>query len=65
MQEVKKDVLKSDISCVKHKVRIDELCNELWHIYFGLLNKFLIDKKYVAHPKHFLAEGQYLKCVYI
>lgn len=65
MQEVKKEVLKSDISCINHTVPIDELCNELWHIYFGLLNKFLIDKKYVAHPKHFLGEGKYLKCVYI
>ena len=65
MQEVKKEVLKSGISCINHTVPIEQLCNELWHIYFGLLNKFLVDKKYVAHPNHFLGEGKYLKCVYI
>ena len=65
MQEVREEVLKSDISCIKHTVPIEQLCNELWHIYFGLLNKFLVDKRYVATPKHFIGEGKYLKCVYI
>lgn len=65
MQEVRDEVLKSDISCIKHTVPIEQLCNELWHMYFGLLNKFLVDKRYVATPKRFIGEGKYLKCVYI
>ena len=63
--EIKAEILKSNIICIKHKVSIKQLSNELWHIYFGLLNKCLVDKKIVATPQHFRGEGRYLKCVYL
>ncbi len=62
--EIRDLVIKSKISCVKHGVDVDELCNELWHIYFGLLNKYLIDEKIVASPQQFYNQGKYLKCIY-
>lgn len=65
LSEIRDTVVNSKISCVKHGVNIDELCNELWHIYFGLLNKFLIYKKIVASPQHFFHQGKYLKCIYL
>ena len=65
LSEIRDTVVNSKISCVKHGVNVDELCNELWHIYFGLLNKFLIDKKIVASPQHFFHQGKYLKCIYL
>lgn len=65
LAQIKNIILTSKISCVKHGVDIDELCNELWHIYFGLLNKFLIEKKIVAKPQQFYNQGQYLKCIYL
>ncbi len=65
LMEIKKQVLKSNILCVNHMVDIDQLCNELYHIYFGKLNRFLIRKKIVAKPQLFLRQGSYLKCIYL
>lgn len=65
LTEIRNTVIDLQISCVRHGVNIDELCNELWHIYFGLLNKFLIDKKIVALPQKFFHQGKYLKCIYL
>lgn len=64
LNDIKKKIQKSNISCIQHNVDIDQICNELWHIYFGLLNKYLIDKKIVAQPQQFKGEGKYLKCIY-
>lgn len=65
LNSFKEDILKSNITCVKHNIPIDQLCNELWHIFFGLLNQFLIKEKIVASPQHFFRQGKYLKCIYL
>ena len=65
MLEIKIEVLSLNIACIKHEIYADQLCNELWHIYFGLLNKFLIDKNFVARPQRFRGQGKYLKCIYL
>lgn len=65
LTEIRDTIVNSRISCVRHGVNINELCNELWHIYFGLLNKFLIEKKIVASPQQFYNQGKYLKCIYL
>jgi len=64
LNKIKKAVLSSNILCVNHGVMEEQLLNELWHIYFGLLNNFLVDKKIVAKPQQFKGEGKYLKCIY-
>ena len=64
LNDIKEKIKLSNISCVQHNVNSDQICNELWNIYFGLLNKYLIDKKIVAQPQQFKGEGKYLKCIY-
>ncbi len=44
---------------------MEQLCNELWHIFFGLFNKYLINEKIVASPQQFFKQGKYLKCIYL
>ncbi len=46
-------------------VDMSEVKNELWHMFFGMLNDFLISSKIVEKPKKHLFEGRYLKCVLI
>lgn len=65
LNNIKKEILSSELMCLKHKVNIDEIFNEVWHIYFGLLNKFFVKKKFVASPKKIIGEGKYLKCIYL
>ena len=65
LNNIKEQVINSKISCLTHGAPIDEICNELWHIFFGLLNNYLINKKIVASPKKYLRQGQYLKCIYL
>lgn len=45
LNEFKVQILASNITCLKHNVPIEQLCNELWHTFFGLLNKYLIKEK--------------------
>lgn len=65
LNEFKIQILASNITCLKHNVPIEQLCNELWHTFFGLLNKFLIKEKIVATPQQFFKQGKYLKCIYL
>lgn len=65
LKDISEQVLNSNIMCLSHKVEKDELTNELWHLYFGFLNNFLIKNKFVAKPKRYFKEGSYLKCVYL
>jgi len=65
LNNVKSKVLTSKILCINHNVDEKQISNELWHMFFGLLNKFLIDKNLVAKPQSFKGEGKYLKCVYL
>lgn len=44
---------------------MEQLCNELWHIFFGLFNEYLIKEKIVASPQQFSKQGKYLKCIYL
>lgn len=62
---IREEILKSEISCIKHQVDVNEISNEIWHIYFGTLNKLLVDKKIVACPNKYFRQGRYLKCLYI
>lgn len=65
LNEFKDQILISKFACLKHNVPIDQLCNELWHAFFGLLNKYLIKEKIVATPQQFFKQGKYLKCIYL
>lgn len=65
LNEFKIQILASNITCLKHNVPIEQLCNELWHTFFGLLNKYLIKEKIVASPQQFFKQGKYLKCIYL
>ena len=58
-------ILNSNINCIKHNVPMEQLCNELWHIFFGLFNEYLIKEKIVASPQQFFKQGKYLKCIYL
>lgn len=62
---IKKEIVKSNISSILHQVDINEIFNEIWHMYFGLLNNFLVEKNLVATPKEIEGEGRYLKCIYL
>ena len=62
---VKEAVFKKNISAIKHQVDESQISNELWHIYFGLLNLLLIKKKVVARPEKFKGGKKYLKCIYL
>ena len=62
---VKERVLRENILCVNHEVPVDELTNELWHIFFGQLNNYLVEKNIVARPIKYKSQGSYLKCVYL
>lgn len=65
LSEITREVINSNISCVKHNVPIDEISNELWHVYFGLLNGRFVQNGFVAEVSHFKGEGKYLKCIYL
>ena len=58
-------ILNSNINCIKHNVPMEQLCNELGHIFFGLFNEYLIKEKIVASPQQFSKQGKYLKCIYL
>ena len=65
LNEFKIFILNSNITCLKHNIPIEQLSNELWHIFFGMLNEYLIKEKIVATPQQFLKQGKYLKCIYL
>ena len=64
-KEITLQVYNKNITAIDHQVDRDQINNEIWHIYFGLLNKRLIKKRIVAKPQRFLGEGRYLKCIYL
>lgn len=63
--QVKKQVLQLKISAINHKVKQEQIFNEIWHMFFGLLNNLLIAKKFAAKPKFLFNQGSYLKCIYL
>ena len=65
LNDFKIHILNSNINCIKHNVPMEQLCNELWHIFFGLFNEYLIKEKIVATPQQFSKQGKYLKCIYL
>lgn len=65
LNDFKTLILDSNINCIKHNVPMEQLCNELWHIFFGLFNEYLIKEKVVASPQQFFKQGKYLKCIYL
>ena len=64
-KNVYEQIINSNISCLTHKIDKAQLLNEIWHLYFGLLNNLLVKNKTFARPKKFKGEGAYLKCVYL
>lgn len=65
LNELKLEVLSSNVACLKHDVPIEQLCNELWHMFFGMLNEYLMRMDVVAKPRRFFGQGKYLKCIYL
>lgn len=65
LKKVKKEVYKTNITSIKNDVNKDEIDNELWHIFFGYLNKCLVKTPFIAKPKYHYKEGKYLKCIYL
>lgn len=65
LENIKISVINANITCLQHAVKLEELCNELWHIFFGLLSKMLIDKNLITKPKRYFWEGKYLKAIYL
>ena len=65
LNELKLEVLSSNVECLKHDVPIEQLCNELWHMFFGMLNEYLMRMGIVAKPRRFYDQGKYLKCIYL
>ena len=64
LKEIIKETFELDLYCLRCNVSKDEITNELWHIFFGLLNAFLVRNDLVAKPKKYFKEGKYLKCIY-
>ncbi len=62
---IKQNLQKSKISCINHNVDEGQIYNEIYHIYFGKLNNFLIKNRIVATPAKTKKEGAYLKCIYL
>lgn len=65
LNNVKNAVFNSQLNVVKHDIDPNEVCNELWHIYFGMLNRLLIKFHLVSKPRRYFTQGEYLKCVYM
>ncbi len=62
---VSEQIINSNILCLTHGVEKCQLFNELWHLYFGMLNNLFVKNKTCAKPKKYKGEGSYLKCVYL
>ncbi|MGG7165432.1 hypothetical protein [Clostridium ihumii] len=52
---------KLNITAIKHKVKIKEILNEMWHQIFGLTNEYLCNIGFVEKPENKDCEGRYLK----
>lgn len=65
LNNIKNEVMKSQLSVIEHDIDINEVCNELWHIYFGMLNRLFIKFNLVSKPRRYFTQGEYLKCVYM
>lgn len=60
-----KKIEKQNLYAFQSNVNKDEIVNEIWHIFFGLLNNYLIKKHIVGKPISKKGQGKFLKCIYL
>ncbi|MCM1988518.1 hypothetical protein [Oceanirhabdus seepicola] len=69
--ETLKDILNEmsyrlgNITAVRHGVDKNEIALELWHLIFGAINEYLVEKGFVDKPYYSEFEGRYLQCIYM
>ncbi|WBW99234.1 hypothetical protein [Oceanirhabdus sp. W0125-5] len=54
-----------NITAIRHGVDIKEIALELWHLIFGSINEYLVEKGFVDKPYYSEFEGRYLQSIYM